>query len=304
MRPLPESGRAQPERRLLGGGIANPPSGAVGEDVFASERSRRLLLAASAFVYAAVFALVLLVEQPALGTAHLFYLAILLLAMAGGPWSGAAGGVIAAGLFTAAVVLNSSFSSASLLTYATGIRLVAFVVVGTVVGVFARGNRMAFAQLKALAERDHLTQLLNSRGLDDALTRRVARGKPFGLLYGDIDSLKRINDQHGHAEGDRLIKHVAELLQASVRARDVVARVGGDEFAAVVETRSDAEARELALRLEQTLAEAGLGITLGWAQYPDVATDGTSLVHAADKRLYERKTSKPDRRSRWLAAVE
>lgn len=272
--------------------------------MFASERSRRLLLAAAAFVYAAVFVLVLALEQPGLGTAHLFYLAILLLAMAGGPWSGAAGGVIAAALFTLAVFLNSTIPSASLLTYGTGIRLVTFVVVGTVVGVFARGNRLAFAQLKALAERDHLTQLLNSRGLDEALTRRVARGTPFGLLYGDIDSLKRINDQHGHAEGDRLIKRVAELLQASMRTGDVVARVGGDEFAALVETSTDAEARELAQRLEQTLAEAGLGITLGWAQYPDLAADGTSLVHAADKRLYERKTSKPDRRSRRLAAVD
>jgi diguanylate cyclase (GGDEF)-like protein len=272
--------------------------------VFASLRSRRLLLAASVLVYAAVFVLVLVVELPGLGTAHLFYLAILLLAMAGGPWLGAAGGVFAAALFTAAVILNSSIPSASLLTFGTGIRLVAFVVVGTVVGIFARGNRTALAQLRALAERDHLTQLLNSRGLDDELTRRIARGKPFGLLYGDIDALKRVNDEHGHAEGDRLITRVAGLLAASVRVGDVVARVGGDEFAALVQTNSHAEAGELARRLEQIHAEAGLGITLGWAQFPDEATDGTSLVHAADKRLYERKTSKPDRRSRRLAAVE
>jgi diguanylate cyclase (GGDEF)-like protein len=269
--------------------------------VFASARSRWLLVAASACAFAVVFALVLLVERAGLGTGHLFYLAIMLLAMATGPWTGAAGGALAAALYSAAVLLSSSLPSATLLTFGTGIRLVAFVVVGTVVGHFASRNRAAVLQLKALAERDHLTQLLNSRGLDEALSRRVAAGRPFGLLYGDIDSLKRINDAHGHAEGDRVIRRTAG---STVRCGDVLARVGGDEFAALVETATEAEAEELALLLEQALAGEELGITLGWAVYPTGAADGLSLVHAADKRLYERKAQKPDRRSRRLAAVD
>jgi diguanylate cyclase (GGDEF)-like protein len=272
--------------------------------VFASARSRWLLVAASACAFAVVFALVLLFERAGLGTGHLFYLAIMLLAMAAGPWTGAVGGALAAALYSAAVLLSSSLPSATLLTFGTGIRLVAFVVVGTVVGHFASRNRAAVLQLRALAERDHLTQLLNSRGLDEALSRRVAAGRPFGLLYGDIDSLKRINDAHGHAEGDRVIRRTAEVLRSTVRSGDILARVGGDEFAALVETATEAEAEELALRLEEALAGEELGITLGWAVYPTGAADGLSLVHAADKRLYERKAQKPDRRSRRLAAVD
>jgi diguanylate cyclase (GGDEF)-like protein len=272
--------------------------------VLATLRSRILLVAAAAFVYPVVFASVLVVERPGLGIGHLFYLAIMLLAMATGPWWGAAGGVLAAFLYTAAVLVNPHLPPASLLTYATSIRLVTFVVVGAVVGLFACRNRAAVLQLTVLAERDHLTGLLNSRGLEEELGRRVALGVPFGLLYGDIDSLKWINDSLGHGEGDRVIKRTAEVLAASLRSRDAVARVSGDEFAALVDTATDSEVEELAVRLERTLADEGLGITLGWAAFPDAAEDAISLVHKADKRLYERKARKPDRRSRRLAAVD
>jgi diguanylate cyclase (GGDEF)-like protein len=270
--------------------------------MFASSRSRWLLGLASACLYAIVFALALFVERPGLGTGHLFYLAIMLLAMATGPAVGAAGGALAAALYTGAVLVNPHLPPMSLLTEGTVIRLVTFVIVGFAFGLFASRNRAALSQLTVLAERDHLTGLLNSRGFEKALGRRIEQGRPFGLLYGDVDSLKQINDTHGHAEGDRVIKQAASLLQSSIRAGDVVARLGGDEFAALVETRTDAEAEQLVRRLEDALRREGAGITLGWSLYPAGAADGYGLVHAADKRLYQRKALRPDRRTLRLAA--
>jgi diguanylate cyclase (GGDEF)-like protein len=270
--------------------------------MFASSRSRWLLGLASASLYATVFVLVLLVEKPGLGTGHLFYLAVMLLAMATGPVIGAAGGALAAVLFTVAVLANPNLPSLTLVSLGTGIRACTFVIVGFAFGLFASRNRAALSQLTVLAERDHLTGLLNSRGFEKALSRRIEQGRPFGLLYGDVDSLKQINDTHGHAEGDRVIKQAASLLQSSVRAGDVVARLGGDEFAALVETRSDAEAEQLVRRLEDALRKEGAGITLGWALYPAGAADGYGLVHAADKQLYQRKALRPDRRMLRLAA--
>jgi diguanylate cyclase (GGDEF)-like protein len=270
--------------------------------MFASSRSRWLLGLASASLYATVFALVLLVEEPGLGTGHLFYLAVMLLAMATGPAAGAAGGMLASGLFTVGVLANPSLPSMTLVSFGTAIRLVTFVMVGFAFGLFASRNRAALSKLTELAERDHLTGLLNSRGFEKALSRRIEQGRTFGLLYGDVDSLKQINDTHGHAEGDRVIKQAASLLQSSVRSGDVVARLGGDEFAALVETRTDAEAEQLVRRLEDALRREGAGITLGWALYPAGAVDGYGLVHAADKRLYQRKALRPDRRTLRLAA--
>ncbi len=273
-------------------------------EVFASVRSRWLLACTSACVFGVVYMLVLVFERPGLGTGHLFYLAIMLLAMATGPSTGAVGGLLAAALYSVGVVGNPHLPPASLVTLATTIRLVTFVVVGFAFGWFATRNRAALLELKDLAERDHLTGLLNSRGFEEALATRMTTGRAFGLLYGDIDYLKRINDANGHAEGDRAIRRAAVLLQDSVCSGDVVARVGGDEFAALVSTRSENEAWELVQQLENALHNQGADITLGWAVYPTEATDALGLGRLADKRLYERKTLKPNRPALRLATAD
>lgn len=95
---------------------------------------------------------------------------------------------------------------------------------------------MAFLRLQArlaeLASRDALTRLLNRNGLDELLARHFAqRGTPaVTLLQIDVDHFKRINDEHGHAVGDRVLEAVAATLRGQVRAGDFIARVGGEEF--------------------------------------------------------------------------
>ena len=91
--------------------------------------------------------------------------------------------------------------------------------------------------LRGLTDVDELTGLLNRRGFFvkvDEIRRRARRGnRQVLLMYFDVDGLKRVNDEQGHAEGDKLLVASADVLRAAFRERDVVARLGGDEFAAM-----------------------------------------------------------------------
>jgi diguanylate cyclase (GGDEF)-like protein len=122
-----------------------------------------------------------------------------------------------------------------------------------------------------------LTGLLNSGELvgvlEDRLQRAEAAGQvsAVGVLYGDLDGFKAINDSLGHAEGDRLLQSVAEAFRAEVRDGDVVARMGGDEFAVVCGRLEDVEdLAAVAQRLEAAVArlsahDAPLAVSLGSA---------------------------------------
>ncbi len=110
--------------------------------------------------------------------------------------------------------------------------------------------------LRALADRDVLTPLLNRRAFIAELNRTMAFLRRYGgtaaLLYLDLDGFKAVNDRFGHLVGDAALQRVAELLIASVRESDVVGRLGGDEFAILLQ-QADAEA---ARTKAQSLAEA------------------------------------------------
>src|SRR5437660_9578831 len=98
--------------------------------------------------------------------------------------------------------------------------------------------RARMAELEARAEIDPLTDVLNRRGFQRELKRSLAYVKRYGpsaaLLYLDLDAFKAINDRHGHAAGDAVLKAVAMVINRHVRASDVVARLGGDEFAVLL----------------------------------------------------------------------
>ena len=97
-------------------------------------------------------------------------------------------------------------------------------------------------QLDQLAHQDSLIDLPNRRGFMRELERLIARVDRYGdhaaMLFVDIDGLKMINDTFGHRAGDEALIQVAELLSAGVRHSDVVARIGGDEFGILLETRT------------------------------------------------------------------
>jgi diguanylate cyclase (GGDEF)-like protein len=255
----------------------------------AAIHSRRLLGALAWASYVPVFALFLLFERPGLGIGHFYYVSIALLALASGPALGAVGGVVATGLYMSGILLNPHIPPTDVLTLSTTIRGVMFIGMGALLGVFASRNRRLVAELRILAERDFVTGLPNTRAFEQAIDLRLASDQPFSLLLGDMDSLKEINAELGHAEGNDALRRLSDLLERTLSAKDEVARVGGDEFAVISVAATVEEAAALAERLETVLAAEGCRITFGWAASPRDGTNALSLYRAADERLYARK---------------
>ena len=114
-------------------------------------------------------------------------------------------------------------------------------------------------QVREQAFKDPLTQLGNRRYFDErgdgvlALARR--RGRPFSVLMIDIDHFKRVNDEHGHAAGDEVLRALGNALKASLRGGDVCGRLGGEEFAVVLPDEDRAGGAATAERLRRGLEQ-------------------------------------------------
>ncbi|TMX58481.1 sensor domain-containing diguanylate cyclase [Vibrio rotiferianus] len=152
-------------------------------------------------------------------------------------------------------------------------------------------------QLRKLSEKDGLTGLWNRRKFEEQLTynanmlERYPETPTSCLALVDIDHFKRINDELGHDEGDRVIKLVSKVLLQGVRNTDFVARVGGEEFAVIMPHTSAKEAEIVLNRLRIAVdihAELSVTISLG---YTDLTANSTRSYKCADIALYEAKSS-------------
>jgi diguanylate cyclase (GGDEF)-like protein len=121
------------------------------------------------------------------------------------------------------------------------------------------------------------------------LEAKLELNRPFGLVLGDMDSFKSINDTEGHAVGNEVLRHVAQVLQGVVRAEDQLARTGGDEFAVLTTLPAADAVRALCGRLTAALAQEGYAMSFGWAVSPRDGTDALALFRAADERLHAQK---------------
>jgi diguanylate cyclase (GGDEF)-like protein len=165
--------------------------------------------------------------------------------------------------------------------------------------------RLAMERLRAEADRDYLTGLLNRRRFRTALGQEVERWRryniPCALLLVDIDHLKRINDAHGHSAGDIVIRHVASSLTQLSRDNDTAARLGGEEFALLLAGTDDEKALAAAERLRYVISAEplnGVGqvtASLGVAACPAHATSERNLYAASDAALYRAKHEGRDR---------
>ncbi|WAH59213.1 EAL domain-containing protein [Pseudomonas silvicola] len=157
-------------------------------------------------------------------------------------------------------------------------------------------------QLEYQAVTDPLTGLLNRRGfyqtVESALVRNERSDKSQALLYLDLDGFKRINDIHGHDAGDRVLRWVAEQLKDCLRSYDIVARMGGDEFTALLDTLEYPEqAAKVAEKLIDRVSmcqqvdglDVTLGVSIGIATYPECGSNLDSLLRAADIAMYAAK---------------
>jgi diguanylate cyclase (GGDEF)-like protein len=163
-------------------------------------------------------------------------------------------------------------------------------VLRTELALEAQTRRAERAEAEALT--DDLTGLYNRRGwsrLLEAEEKRCRRyGHPASVIAIDLDDLKAVNDERGHPAGDALIVAAADVLRASTRAQDVVARTGGDEFLVLgVETAHEAAAM-LVERLRAAFRLAGIAASLGWSMY-DHRHGLLDAVAAADAAMYAEK---------------
>jgi diguanylate cyclase (GGDEF)-like protein len=162
-------------------------------------------------------------------------------------------------------------------------------------------SRAEVSDLEAKIETDQLTELLNRRGFERELKRSLAYLTRYGgnaaLLFIDLDGFKPVNDRHGHAAGDAVLKAIAAALICNVRASDTVARHGGDEFVVLLWNVTASAAATKAIALENAIeavavrfgaAVVHVGASAGVALF-DGSEMPADLVARADAAMYARK---------------
>jgi diguanylate cyclase (GGDEF)-like protein/PAS domain S-box-containing protein len=172
-----------------------------------------------------------------------------------------------------------------------------------------REQRLAF-----MAGHDPLTGLANRRTFEEELARAVSRAERGGrgvVMLLDMDHLKHYNDARGHLAGDQALVNMAMLLRTHVRASDLPARIGGDEFAVLLEDATMDEAFEIANRMGEAAREGGfvdgardfsLGLSGGLAEV-ERGSDPVTILDRADVALYAAKSQGRDRMIRWTPSL-
>ncbi len=168
-------------------------------------------------------------------------------------------------------------------------------------------TRTKVAELEARADIDPLTDTFNRRGFERELKRSLAYVKRYGvsaaLIYLDLDGFKPVNDRHGHAAGDAVLKAVAATLARKVRASDVVARIGGDEFAVLLWNLSGTQADARAMAIEKAVYSTQVawgastlvvGMSAGVALLGALDSPADVLARA-DAAMYARKAARRGR---------
>ncbi|PMX03969.1 two-component system response regulator [Pseudomonas sp. FW215-R2] len=156
-------------------------------------------------------------------------------------------------------------------------------------------------QLEFQAVTDPLTGLLNRRGFYQTVENLLLRGErtdsSWVLMYLDLDGFKRVNDSLGHDAGDRVLRWVSEQLKACLRPFDILARMGGDEFTALLDLEFPEQAAKIAEKLIERVSicqqiegmDIALGASIGIATYPDCGNNLDGLMRASDIAMYEAK---------------
>jgi diguanylate cyclase (GGDEF)-like protein len=196
---------------------------------------------------------------------------------------------------TTEMIADSALNVGSAIAY----MVIALTFHATLIGlVFGR----LLADLRHRSRHDGLTGLLNRRTMEETLLSQVQRSRrtrePFTVLMLDLDHFKAINDRHGHAAGDRALKHTAAALKAELREVDALGRFGGEEFLVLMPGATVEAARPVAERLRTALitdapridgAALSLSASIGVAQWREPGEEPSRLLMRADAALYRAK---------------
>ena len=164
-------------------------------------------------------------------------------------------------------------------------------------------NARLYETARNLADRDTLTGFFNHRYLHERLAEEVVRAtrtrRPLSVVMLDLDDFKLVNDSFGHLYGDRVLVHVAALIRGTLRASDVAARYGGDEFAVILPETDRDEAVLVAGRILEAFQHSPfaaegrmafpIGASIGIATHPSDGRSATDLIAIADLGLYDAK---------------
>ncbi|HEY2072428.1 MAG TPA: hypothetical protein VGG88_02510 [Gaiellaceae bacterium] len=231
----------------------------------------RRLEATALVVYAIVFVLLLEYGRPGLGISQGFYLAIVLVALAGGPISGVGAGILATLLCAIAATRGGGPAIEPL-----AIRLAAFSLAGIAVGYFAHRGRQMLAEslhvldeLLRLARREVGTGTMTSEGIQARIADRAEGSSPFAVLVGTTAEAP-----------EATLRHAMRALAVAAGPESEIARVGRTRVAVVVPAETADEAQRVAREIEHAT-----GTRVGWAFHPQDGDDPLSLFGAASERL-------------------
>lgn len=225
------------------------------------------------------------------GVTLLYAVPIALVAIRFGPLGGIAAALVSMGLFA---VWDHTSPDVTFGPRGYATRGVALLTLGGLVGAFAADRRRLVAELRTMAQTDLLTGVLNHATFFRELDRELALAKRYGrsgaVIVIDVDRFKQINDTHGHAVGDRVLKAVAEALSGAVRDTDTVGRIGGDEFALLLPEATAAqaeEARQKIVRLLEPREVQGPASTVLMAASVGLATYDRNADLTADQIMID-----------------
>jgi diguanylate cyclase (GGDEF)-like protein len=187
------------------------------------------------------------------------------------------------------------------------VMLSAFCLAGFVVAFLRQRVTRLLSILARAARIDPLTEILNRGGFEERFAQEIERARrndePLALLVADIDRFKQINDRFGHSAGDDVLQRVAGVLTDSTRTHDVVARLGGEEFAILLSQSDCEEGVRVAERIRQGVARmepppcgpVAVTVSIGVATFPDDGESRESLFRFADAAVYAAKDQGRDR---------
>ncbi|MDD3453155.1 MAG: GGDEF domain-containing protein [Bacilli bacterium] len=159
-----------------------------------------------------------------------------------------------------------------------------------------------YNELRACSETDHLTSLINRRGLEKAIIQTIkefeALNSSFVVVMGDIDKFKDVNDKIGHINADCILRFIASLLKTNVRASDIVGRYGGEEFLMILKACDLSRAYEIVEKMRINISEfelpfdnvKNITMSFGISLY-DGTKELKEVIEEADKNLYKSKNN-------------
>ncbi|WP_067865763.1 sensor domain-containing diguanylate cyclase [Neptuniibacter marinus] len=152
-----------------------------------------------------------------------------------------------------------------------------------------------YQMISNLAMTDELTGLYNRRGFYSVAQQYIALAKrsklSLGLLYMDMDGLKRVNDVYGHLAGDQALRRLGKALEETVRESDVAARLSGDEFVMLVAIRNLEQLTQIAERVVDRITKDDIRVSIGSVLMDDSAQTLEYWIGEADRRMYENKNA-------------